>query len=52
MQIVLSGIFSSSMNQIVPEPKISASNYNLLWQPAKSMTRQGWSFLLKKNDIC
>ena len=51
MQIVLSDIFSSSMNQIVPEPKISASNYNLLWQPAKSMTRQGWSFLLKKNDI-
>ena len=39
------------MNQIVPEPKISASNYNLLWQPAKSMTRQGWSFLIKKNDI-
>ena len=28
MQIVLSDIFSSSMNQIVPEPKISASNYN------------------------
>ena len=45
MQIVLSDIFSSSMNQIVPEPKISASNYNLLWQPAKSMTRQGWSSL-------